>query len=186
MPRISFTGDTDADQLLSDDPLALLVGMLLDQQVPMERAFGAPHLLAERLGHLDAARIAAMSPDALEAVFKVKPALHRFPGAMAKRVHTLCQTLVAEYDGDAAGVWRDAATGRELFDRVAALPGFGEQKTRIFIALLAKQLDVTPDGWEEAAGDYALPGHRSVADINGPVDLEQVRQYKRAKKAGKA
>ncbi|MEU4176945.1 HhH-GPD-type base excision DNA repair protein [Streptomyces sp. NPDC026589] len=180
----------EADELLGRSPLAALVGMLLDQQVPMEWAFTGPYTLAERLGSddLDAGRIAAYDPDAFTELFTTKPALHRYPGSMAQRVQQLCRYLVAEYDGDASAVWRDAATGDELLKRLNALPGFGEQKARIFLALLGKQFGVRPAGWREAAGPYGEAGsRRSVADITGPESLVEVRAYKQeAKAAAKA
>ncbi|MEI5036279.1 HhH-GPD-type base excision DNA repair protein [Streptomyces sp. S1A(2023)] len=180
----------EADELLGRSPLAALVGMLLDQQVPMEWAFTGPYTLAERMGSddLDAGRIAAYDPDAFTELFTTKPALHRYPGSMAQRVQQLCRFLVAEYDGDASAVWRDAATGDELLKRLNALPGFGEQKARIFLALLGKQFGVRPAGWREAAGPYGEAGsHRSVADITGPESLVEVRAHKQeAKAAAKA
>ncbi|MEU2150140.1 HhH-GPD-type base excision DNA repair protein [Streptomyces globisporus] len=180
----------EADELLGRSPLAALVGMLLDQQVPMEWAFTGPYTLAERMGSddLDAGRIAAYDPDAFTELFTTKPALHRYPGSMAKRVQQLCQYLVAEYGGDASAVWRDAATGDDLLERLKALPGFGAQKAQIFLALLGKQLGVRPPGWREAAGPYGEAGsHRSVADITGPESLVEVRAYKQeAKAAAKA
>ncbi|MFB6665612.1 HhH-GPD-type base excision DNA repair protein [Streptomyces parvus] len=180
----------EADELLGRSPLAALVGMLLDQQVPMEWAFTGPYTLAERMGSddLDAGRIAAYDPDAFTELFTTKPALHRYPGSMAKRVQQLCQFLVAEYGGDASAVWRDAATGDDLLERLKALPGFGAQKAQIFLALLGKQLGVRPPGWREAAGPYGEAGsHRSVADITGPESLAEVRAYKQeAKAAAKA
>ncbi|WP_124264312.1 HhH-GPD-type base excision DNA repair protein [Streptomyces sp. ADI98-10] len=180
----------EADELLGRSPLAALVGMLLDQQVPMEWAFTGPYTLAERMGSddLDAGRIAAYDPDAFTELFTAKPALHRYPGSMAQRVQQLCQFLVAEYDGDASAVWRTAATGDELLERLNALPGFGAQKARIFLALLGKQFGVRPTGWREAAGPYGEAGsHRSVADITGPESLAEVRAYKQeAKAAAKA
>lgn len=183
MPAIRFTGDDDADQLLSEEPLALLIGMLLDQQMPMERAFLGPHRLRERLGHLDAARIAAMPPEELEAVFSETPAVHRFPSSMANRVGDLCRVLVEDYDGDAAAVWADVEDARELKKRLAALPGYGAQKVKVFTALLAKRCGVAPEGWQDVAGDYAEEGHRSVADVATPDDVQLVRETKRAKKA---
>lgn len=183
MPTIRFTGDDDADQLLSEEPLALLIGMLLDQQMPMERAFLGPHRLHERLGHLDAAEIAAMPPDELEAVFSETPAVHRFPSSMANRVGDLCRTLVEDYGGDAAAVWEGLDDARELKKRLAALPGYGPQKVKVFTALLAKRCGVAPEGWQDVAGDYAKEGHRSVADVATPDDVELVRETKRAKKA---
>ena len=180
---IPITGDPEADRLLVDDPLALVMGMLLDQQVPMEWAFKGPHTLKERLGSLDAGEIAAMTPDAVEAVFKQKPALHRFPGSMGKRAHALCQVLVDEYDGDAAKVWKGVKSGDELLDRLEALPGFGEEKSKIFLALLAKQLGVRPTGWEKAAKPFSDKTKRSVADIDSPEALAEVRAWKKAQKA---
>ncbi len=179
-----FTGDAPADELLATDPLALLIGMLLDQQVPMERAFHSPYDLKERLGgRLDAAEIAGMDAEELVAVFRGPPALHRYPGSMAGRTQDLCRMLVERYDGRAEAVWDGAGSGRELFANLKALPGFGDQKARIFTALLAKRLGVTPPGWEEVAGPYAQPGHFSVADIDGPESLAAVREHKKAVKA---
>ncbi len=180
----------EADKLLGRSPLAALVGMLLDQQVPMEWAFTGPYTLAERMGSddLDAGRIAAYDPDAFTELFVTKPALHRYPGSMAKRVQQLCEYLVAEYGGDADAVWRGASTGDDLLERLKALPGFGVQKAQIFLALLGKQLGVRPPGWREAAGPYGEAGsRRSVADITGPESLVEVRAYKQeAKAAAKA
>ena len=175
----------DADALLTRDPLALLIGMVLDQQIPLEHAFTSPYVLRERLGReLDAADIAGRDPEVLAKTFATPPALHRFPGSMAKRVQDLCRHLVETYAGDAAGVWTGAATGDELYRRVVALPGFGEQKARIFVALLGKQLGVRPDGWREAAGTYGEEGSkRSVADITDSESLLEVRAYKKAMKA---
>ena len=184
-PTLALSGDPAANALLSKEPLALLIGMVLDQQVPLEWAFAAPLRLKERLGgRLDAAEMASMDPDRLAAAFSERPALHRFPGSNAKRVQELCRILVEEYGGQAANVWKQAKTGEELLRDVKALPGFGEQKARIFVALLGKQLGVQPPGWDAAAGDYGQPGsHRSVADITGPESLAQVRAYKQAMKA---
>jgi uncharacterized HhH-GPD family protein len=179
-----FTGDEEADRLLTDHPLALLVGMLLDQQVPMEKAFHSPYDLKQRLGDkLDAADIATRDPDELKDMFKERPALHRFPGSMADRTQELCRRIVERYEGDAARVWTSAATGDELLANLRELPGFGEQKARVFIALLAKRLGVKPQGWEQAAGAYGQPGHYSVADIDGPDSLAAVRAYKKEQKA---
>ena len=187
-PTLRLAQDDDADRMLSRDPLALLIGMLLDQQFPMERAFTSPWLLAQRLGRerLDAAEIAAWDPDAFAKVMAGPPALHRYPGAMAGRVQALCVHVVDKYGGDAAGLSRTATTGAELLKRVRALPGFGEQKSKIFVALLGKQLDVRPEGWREAAGPYGLEGsHRSVADVTGSDSLARVRAFKQeAKRAG--
>ena len=179
---------TAADARLDHDPLALLIGMLLDQQVPMEKAFGSPELLATRMGlgpgeRLDAHAIAGANPDALLAWFKGPPALHRFPGSMADRARALCQVLVSDYDGDAAAVWSGVETGAELVSRLGALPGFGDTKARIFAALLAKQRGVRPAGWEQACGEYGRPGFRSVADIVDADSLRRVREYKQANKA---
>ncbi|HEV3353944.1 MAG TPA: HhH-GPD-type base excision DNA repair protein [Acidimicrobiales bacterium] len=182
--KLPLTGDPAADQLLEDDPLALLVGMLLDQQVPMEKAFHSPYDFKERLGgRLDATEIAVMDPDKLRAVFAERPALHRFPGSMADRTNDLAKALVEHYDGRAERVWETAKNGNELFANLRALPGFGDQKAKIFIALLAKRMGVQPPGWEEAAGFYAEHGCYSVADVDGPDSLAKVREYKRAKKA---
>lgn len=175
----------EADELLSRSPLAALVGMLLDQQVPMEWAFSGPHTIAERMHatDLDAHDIAAYEPEAFADLLASKPAVHRYPGAMAGRVQKLCQHLVDHYDGDAEKVWQDAATGQELLKRLNDLPGFGKQKAQIFLALLGKQLGVTPDGWREATGDYGQQGaYRSVADITGPDSLDKVRAHKQEMK----
>ncbi|WP_338931774.1 HhH-GPD-type base excision DNA repair protein [Streptomyces netropsis] len=188
-PSLRLAQQPEADELLSRSPLAALVGMLLDQQVPMEWAFTGPYTVARRLGHddLDAREIAAKDPEELETLFAEKPAVHRYPASMAKRVQQLCQYLVEHYDGDASAVWRDAATGGELLKRLNELPGFGKQKSQIFLALLGKQFKVTPDGWREAAGPYGEDGsHRSVADITGPESLEQVRAYKQQMKRAAA
>ena len=186
MPRAKLTlaQEPQADKLLSADPLALLIGMVLDQQIPLEWAFKGPWLLRERLGgRLDAAGIAAMDPDELAATFSRRPALHRFPAANAKRVQDLCRLLVDRYGGRADRVWKQAETGEDLYRRVRDLPGFGEQKARIFVALLGKQLGVRPPGWEEQAGDYGRPGtFMSVADITDAESLGRVRQYKQEKK----
>jgi uncharacterized HhH-GPD family protein len=183
--RVHLAATPEANALLADDPLALLIGMLLDQQIPLEKAFTSPHVLAERLGGtLDAQQIASYDPDALEAVFRGPPALHRFPTAMAKRVQELARIVVDQYDGDAAAVWTQAADGRDLVRRVSALPGFGAQKAAIFTALLGKQLRVRPRGWREAAGDFGADGvFRSVADIVDDESLAKVRAYKQQMKA---
>ncbi len=182
--RLPLTGDEAADRLLEDDPLALLIGMLLDQQVTMEKAFHSPYDLKERLGErLDAAEIADMDPDKLKAVFADRPALHRFPGSMAQRTQELAKALVEQYDGRAERVWATAKDGDTLFANLKALPGFGDQKAKIFIALLAKRMGVRPSGWQKAAGFYAEHGCYSVADVDGPETLAKVREYKRAAKA---
>jgi uncharacterized HhH-GPD family protein len=183
-PVLAVTGDPDADRLLVEEPLALVIGMLLDQQVPMEWAFRGPARLQERLGGtLDANAIAAMPEDDVVAVFQAKPALHRFPGSMGKRTYALCRFLADEYGGDAAAVWTGAANGADLVARVEALPGFGKEKAKIFVALLAKRFGVRPAGWEEAAAPFSDATPRSVADIDSPEALEQVRAWKKAQKA---
>lgn len=180
-----LTGDEAADNLLSTDPLALLVGMVLDQQVPLEKAFHSPFDLKERLGgKLDAASLASMDAEGLAEVFSARPALHRFPKSMAGRVQEMCSLIVDQYDGDAAAVWTSAGDGKRLLANVKALPGFGEQKARIFVALLGKQLGVRPPGWERAAAPFGETGSfRSVADIDSPESLTKVRQYKQRIKA---
>jgi uncharacterized HhH-GPD family protein len=178
-----------ANAFLADDPLALLVGMLLDQQIPMEKAFTSPQVLAERMGvpRLDAGQIAVYDPAGFEELFRQVPALHRFPAAMAKRVQELCRALVEQYGGDAASVWNSAADGPELVKRIAGLPGFGQQKARIFTALLGKQFGVRPSGWQAAAAAYGEPGFRSVADVVDGESLTKVREFKKqAKAAAKA
>ncbi|WP_030682876.1 HhH-GPD-type base excision DNA repair protein [Streptomyces cellulosae] len=178
--------DPEADELLGRSPLAALVGMLLDQQVPMEWAFKGPRTIADRLGadDLDAHRIAALDPEAFAALLSEKPAVHRYPGSMAGRIHQLCQYLVEHYDGRAELVWKGVDDGRELLRRLQELPGFGKQKAQIFLALLGKQLGVRPQGWREAAGTYGEPGsYRSVADITGPESLTKVRAHKQEMKA---
>ena len=180
---LPVTGDPEADELLTDDPLALLIGMLLDQQVPMEWAFIGPHRLRERLGgRLDAAEIAALDPEEIEKIFKQQPAIHRFPGSMAKRTQALCQHLLDNYGGDAAAVWRDVDDGAELLRRVRALPGFGAEKAKIFVALLAKRFGVRPAGWEDAAAPFSDSEPRSVADIDSREALESVRAWKKMMK----
>ncbi|MER7045165.1 HhH-GPD-type base excision DNA repair protein [Streptomyces jumonjinensis] len=184
-PDIHLAQRPEADELLGRSPLAALVGMLLDQQVPMEWAFSGPYTIAQRMGgdDLDAGRIAAYDPEAFAEVLKEKPAVHRYPGNMAKRVQALCRYLVDEYDGDAAAVWHGAANGAELLARLQALPGFGEQKARIFLALLGKQYGVRPAGWRQAAGPYGEQGsYRSAADITGPESLAKVRAHKQEMK----
>jgi uncharacterized HhH-GPD family protein len=184
MPTLHLSQDPDADALLSSDPLALLLGMLLDQQIPMEKAFTGPHVLRTRMGSLDAAKIASHDPQEFAALVGRTPAVHRFPGSMAKRLQDLCRALVDRYDGRAEAVWEDVPDGRELLRRLEALPGFGTQKAQIFVALLGKQLGVQPPGWREAAGGYGEDGAlRSVADVTGPETLQQVRAYKQSVKA---
>jgi uncharacterized HhH-GPD family protein len=175
----------EANALLDRDPLALLIGMTLDQQIPLEKAFTSPYVLAERLGHEpSAAELADFDPDALIAIFAKPPALHRFPKAMAARVQEVCRSLVERYDGDAASLWADVPDGAELLKRIASLPGFGKQKAQIFTALLGKQYGVQPTGWREAAGGYGeQDAYRSVADIVDDESLAKVRSYKKQMKA---
>ncbi|MCW2888707.1 MAG: hypothetical protein JWL58_5569 [Streptosporangiaceae bacterium] len=220
--KVHLAQRPEADELLGRSPLAILTGMLLDQQIPMEWAFTGPYTIAQRLaaasgdpgessapgdtpggtradardahrpedvaGDLDAHEIASYDPERFAALLSEKPAVHRYPGSMAKRVQQLCAFLVEHYDGDAAAIWRDAATGRELLKRLNELPGFGKQKAQIFLALLGKQYGVRPEGWREAAGAYGEEGsNRSVADITGPDSLARVRAYKQEqKKAAKS
>ena len=184
---IHITGDEHADQVLTGSPFALLVGMMLDQQYPMEHAFRGPAKVLDRFGSLEPAAIAAADPDEFAALCATPPAVHRFPGSMARRMQELAGIVEHDYGGDASRIWTEAADARDLLKRVQALPGFGKQKARIFVALLAKQLGVRPDGWEDAVGDYALEGHRSVADVVDAESLQKVRAYKKEKKAdGKA
>lgn len=186
---LMLSQDVPADALLERDPLALLLAMLLDQQVPMERAFAAPYQLQQRLGHeLDVHELATYDPDLLAEVFAKQPALHRYPKSMAARVQDVCRTLVERYNGDVTGLWRDVADARELLDRLVALPGYGKQKAQIFVALLGKQRNVEPAGWREVAGPYGDEGvYRSVADVTDADSLARVREYKQqAKAAAKA
>lgn len=180
-----LSGDEKADALLSKDPLALLIGMLLDQQIPLEKAFHSPLDLKKRLGgKLDVKKIAAMDEEELSEIFRRPPALHRFPAANAKRVQELCRLILDEYGGKADRVWKDATDGEDLLRRVRSLPGFGEQKAKIFVALLGKQMGVQPEGWREAAGEFGVDGtYMSVADIDSEESLIKVRQYKREMKA---
>jgi uncharacterized HhH-GPD family protein len=182
---LHLSQDDAADRLLSDDPLALLIGMVLDQQIPLEKAFAGPLELQARLGRsLDAGAIAAMDPEALVAEFCERPALHRFPAANARRVHQLCRIVVDDWDGEAAAIWLTAPDGAELYRRIKALPGFGEQKARIFVGLVGKQLGVRPPGWEEAAGRFGQAGtYFSVADIVDEESLGKVRATKQQMKA---
>jgi uncharacterized HhH-GPD family protein len=182
MPDVlNFTDDEEANRFLARNPLALLVGMLLDQQIQMEVAFRSPYVLQDRLGgSLDAAAIAAMDPDDLEAVFKVKPALHRFPGSMAKRTHQLCTAVAEDYGGDAARIWREAPDGKDLRKRLQALPGFGEAKARIFVGVVGKRLGEGPPGWEEEAATWP-----SIADVATFDDVYELREQKRAMKASR-
>ena len=210
MPNLRLTGDPEADLLLSEDPFSLLMGMMLDQQIPMEQAFAGPKKIldrlqrvetsqqvpmetafagpkkiADRMGGVDAREIADYDPEKFAALCAERPAVHRFPGSMAKRIQTLAQIIVDRYDGDAAALWVEGKPdGPELLRRLKELPGFGDQKARIFLALLGKQYGVTPKGWREAAGDYGKAGtHMSVADIVDAGSLEKVRSYKKQMKA---
>jgi uncharacterized HhH-GPD family protein len=182
---LSLPIEPEATQLLYDNPLALLTGMLLDQQQPMEKAFSSPYVLKQRLGRdLDAHDIAGSDPEALEEVFAKPPVLHRFPRAFAKRMQEMCRILVAKYDGDAAKLWTEAKDGKDAINRIAQLPGFGKQKSQIFVALLGKQFGVQLDGWRAATGVYGEEGSlRSVADITDEGSLAKVREYKKAMKA---
>ena len=181
---IRIAQDEQTDQVLSDDPFALLTGMLLDQQFPMERAFAGPAKVLERFGSLDPAYIADTDTEQFAALCSTPPAVHRFPGSMAGRIQALAAHIVAEYDGRTDRLWTEASSGRDLFKRVQALPGFGRQKSQIFVALLAKQLGVSPEGWAEVAGDYSETGsYRSVADVVDAQSLEKVRAFKKEKKA---
>jgi uncharacterized HhH-GPD family protein len=184
-PTLRLAQDRDADALLASNPLALLMGMLLDQQFPLEWAFRGPWRLAQRMERtsLDAAEIADWEPEAFVKLMAGPPALHRYPAAMAERVQALCRVVVDQYGGDAAALWETAGTAKELLARLRALPGFGEQKARIFVALLGKQLGVRPEGWREVAGPYGEDGsRRSAADVTDPETLAEVRAFKQAAK----
>ncbi|MGB8403530.1 MAG: HhH-GPD-type base excision DNA repair protein [Mycobacterium sp.] len=185
MAKLQLVQEPSADALLESNPFALLVGMMLDQQIPMEVAFAGPKKLEDRLGGLDAAQIADYNPDKFAEIFAETPAVHRFPGSMAKRVQALSQAIVDQYDGDATALWTSGdPDGAEVLRRLKALPGFGEQKAKIFLALLGKQYGVAPDGWRKAAGDYGKQGtHMSVADVVDKASLDQVRAYKKQMKA---
>ncbi|QLL06345.1 HhH-GPD-type base excision DNA repair protein [Mycobacterium vicinigordonae] len=185
MTQLCLASEPQANQLLADNPLALLIGMLLDQQVTFETAFAGPQKIADRMGGLDAADIADYNPDKFAALCSEKPAIHRFPGSMAKRIQTLAQIIVDRYDGDPAALWTAGdPDGNELLRRIKGLPGFGEQKAKIFLALLGKQYGVTPTGWRAAAGEYGKAGtHLSVADIVDAESLAKVRSYKKQMKA---
>ena len=175
---IVWTDNEEANRLLDIDPLALLIGMVLDQQVKMEKAFIGPYELKKRLGGLDARTIANMDPDTLDRVFRERPALHRFPGNMARRVQALTQAVVKDYGGDAGAVWREARDGDDLAKRISRLPGFGEMKTKIMISVLAKKFGVKPPGWEKHAASW-----HSVADVDSPETMAQARAVKREMKA---
>ncbi len=177
---IVWTDVPEANELLETDPLALLIGLVLDQQVKMEKAFRGPYDLKRRLGHLDAQTIATMDPDALVKVFRERPALHRFPGSMAKRVQALCQAIVEDYGGDAGAVWRNARDGDDLAARIKKLPGFGDMKVKILVAVLAKKFDVKPAGWEKHAANW-----HTVADVDSEDSMAIAREVKREMKAAK-
>jgi uncharacterized HhH-GPD family protein len=178
-----MTGLADADDVLDRYPFALVIGMMLDQQYGMEHAFRGGWKVLSRLGTLDPAAIAAAEPEAFKELCSQPPAIHRFPGSMAARLQELAALVESKYGGDVTRLWSEPATGKELFTRVQELPGFGKQKAQIFVALLAKQVGVRPEGWEAAAGDYALEGYRSVADVVDADSLQKVRDYKKQKKA---
>ena len=181
---IQIAQDPHADRVLEESPFALLTGMLLDQQFPMERAFAGPATILDRFGSLDPARIASADPDEFAALCARPPAVHRYPGSMAGRIQALARVVADEYDGRAERLWLEAADGAELLRRLQALPGFGKQKSQIFVALLGKQLGVTPEGWERAAGSYGDQGAtRSVADVVDQSSLEKVRSFKKEQKA---
>ena len=180
---IQITGDEHADKVLTDSPFALLVGMMLDQQYPMEHAFRGPAKVLDRFGSIDPAAIAAADPEPFAELCATPPAIHRFPGSMAARLQELSRIVTEEYDGDASRIWTEASDGKDLMKRMQALPGFGKQKAQIFVALLAKQLGVKPAGWEQAVGAYAEDGYRSVADVVDPASLQKVRDHKKQLKA---
>ncbi|MGI8946459.1 MAG: HhH-GPD-type base excision DNA repair protein [Ornithinimicrobium sp.] len=183
--KLHLVGEPEADQLLSDNPFALLVGMLLDQQIPMEVAFDGPHKLAERLGEVTPRLIAETDVEEFVTVCATPPAVHRFPASMGRRVHDLAAAVVRDYDGDAEALWTDGEPdGREVLKRLKALPGFGDQKARIFLALLGKQRSLEAPGWQQAAGDYGRHGARmSIADVVDEESMTQVRVWKREQKA---
>jgi uncharacterized HhH-GPD family protein len=185
-PAIPITGDAAADRLLEENPLALLIGMLLDQQVPMGWAFRGPFTLQERLGGaLDAETVAALGPDKVEAIFRDKPAMHRYPGSMGRRTYELCAYVVEHYGGDAGAIWRDAPSGQEVYRRLRELPGYGEEKAKIFLAILGKRLGQAAPGWEEAASPFSDATPRSVADVGSSESLARVREFKKTRKAQK-
>jgi uncharacterized HhH-GPD family protein len=185
MSGFYLTGDATADDLLAKDPNAVLIGMVLDQQVTMEKAFTGPAVIAERMGGtLDVAAIAGADPEKFAAMCATPPAVHRFPGSMAGRIQGVCQVLVRDWDGDVSNLYASAKTGAELKTQIAKLPGFGAQKAAIFVALLGKQFGVTPRGWRDAAGEFGRAGsYVSVADIKDPASLAKVREAKRLAKA---
>jgi uncharacterized HhH-GPD family protein len=179
---VTIAQDPDADEVLAGSPFALLAGMLLDQQYPMEHAFRGPHKILQRFGTIDPAAIAAADPDEFAALCSTPPAIHRYGKSMAGRVQQLARVIVDEYDGDAARVWTEAKSGADLMKRLTSLPGYGEQKAKIFTALLAKQFEVKPRGWTKVVGDYGKKGFRSVADVVDAESLAKVREFKKAQK----
>jgi uncharacterized HhH-GPD family protein len=181
-----LANDPDADRVLDEYPFALVVGMMLDQQYGMEHAFRGGYKVLSRFGSLDPAAITAADPEAFKALCSVPPAIHRYPGSMAARLQELAALVEAKYDGDVTRLWSEPTTGAALFARIKELPGFGEQKAKIFMALLAKQLGVKPRGWKKIAGDYGLKGYRSVADVVDAESLQKVRDFKKQQKAVKA
>jgi uncharacterized HhH-GPD family protein len=183
MPDLRIAQDERADRVLSEHPFALLAGMLLDQQFPMERAFAGPAKILDRFGSVDPADVAAADPEEFRELCSRPPAIHRFPGSMAERVQALAAHVVTEYDGDTARLWEEATSGTDLMKRLTALPGFGKQKAQIFVALLGKQIGVRPDGWDDVAGSYAEQGSfRSVADVVDEQSLQRVRDFKKSAK----
>ena len=180
-----ITGEKASDKLLNTNANALLIGMLLDQQVPMEWAFAGPATLKARLGHLDPKKIAAMDVDEFVSICCEKPAIHRFPGSMGKRIHAVCEALVADYRGNAANIWKGVDDANELYRRLRELPGYGDEKSKIFVAILGKRMNVQPADWQTAAGVFGDDVPRSVADIDGPEALGKVREWKQAQKAAK-
>lgn len=184
-PRLCIAQDPDADALLSSSPLALIFGMMLDQQIPMEKAFKGPKDISDRMGALDVHLIAEANPEEFATIVGTPPAIHRFPSSMAKRLQALAQYLIEQYDGQVEAIWRQGEPdGKEVLKRLKSLPGFGDQKARIFLALLGKQLDIKPTGWQTAAGSYGDSGsHHSVADVTSPDSLLKVREFKKAAKA---
>ena len=180
---INITGDPAADKVLDESPFALLAGMMLDQQYPMEHAFRGPAKILDRFGSLDPEAIASADPEEFAAMAATTPAIHRFPGSMSAKLQELARIVTEEYDGDASRIWTEATDARDLLKRMMALPGFGKQKAQIFVALLAKQRGVRPEGWEAVVGDYSLDGYRSVADVVDGASLQKVRDFKKQKKA---
>ena len=181
-----MANDADADRVLDEHPFALVMGMMLDQRYPMEHAFRGGYKVLSRFGSLEPAAIAGADPEKFKELCSVPPAIHRFPGSMAGRLQELAAHVEDQYDGDVTRLWTEPKSGAALFKRVQALPGFGKQKSQIFVALLAKQLDVKPKGWTTVAGDYAKKGYRSVADVVDADSLQKVRDFKKAQKASTA